>query len=273
MKCSPMLVVGGILLALLSLSACGAPESTPQQVVSQPTQAEPTALPTETPIPASTDTPAPTATSAPTALPEGMLFRDDFSGSLQPGWTWENEKPDRWKITDDGWLQIRGEDPSALGGQAQSNMLFRDLPSGDFMITVHVTAATNSNFQQAAIFLFEDVDNYVAINRGFCDPCFPGNGNGIFMDYKIGGKAYWLASSSTETKVQTDAVDVYLRLVSQGKIIYAYYAFQPDDWQLLNRTGDFFEFKRVGLGVTNSDANGIDSDLIGSFDYFEISNP
>jgi hypothetical protein len=202
-------------------------------------------------------------------LPEGVFFRDDFSGALLAGWTWENEKPDRWKITDDGWLQIKGEDPSALNGQDQSNMLFHELPSGNFMVTAHLTAATDSNFQQAAIFLYEDVNNYVAINRGFCEPCLPGNGNGIFMDYKIGGKNYWLG----DNKVQSDPVDVYLRLVSKDKVIYGYYAFQPDDWKLLTRLGDFFEFKRVGLGVTNSDANGIDSDLIGSFDYIEISKP
>jgi regulation of enolase protein 1 (concanavalin A-like superfamily) len=250
--------------------ACGAPVSTPAQTESQPTEAAPVvAPPTETPMPLPTDTPVPTSTSTPTPLPEGVIFRDDFSGALQPGWSWENEKPDRWKITDDGWLQIRGEDSSALAGQNQSNMLFRDLPTGNFMVTVHVTAATDSNFQQAAVFLYEDVNNYVAINRGFCEPCFPGNGNGIFMDYKIGGKNYWLGNN----KVKSDPVDVYLRLVSKDKIIYGYYAFEPNDWKLLTRLGDFFEFKRVGVGVTNSDPNGVDSDLIGSFDYFEISNP
>ena len=260
------LIWGLLILALLA--ACGTPA--PAQPTSQPTAAAPViSQPTETPLPEPTNTPAPTSTSAPTPLPEGMLFRDDFTGSLLPGWTWENEKPDRWKVTDDGWLQIMGEDPSALNGQAQSNMLFRELPAGNFMVTVHLTAATDSNFQQAAIFLYEDVNNYVAINRGFCEPCFPGKGNGVFMDYKIGGQNYWLG----DNKIQADPVDVYLRLVSKDKVIYGYYAFSPDDWQLLTRLGDFFEFKRVGLGVTNSDAGNSNSDLIGSFDYFEISMP
>lgn len=261
----PIKFVGGILLILLA--ACGA--SAPDLPDNQPTQVTPVSKPTETLIPIPTDTLVPTATFAPTALPEGMLFRDDFTGSLISGWVLENENPDRWKVTDDGWLQIMGEDNSALNGRPQSNMLFRELPSGNFMVSVHLTTAPDSNFQQTAIFLFEDVNNYVAINRGFCEPCFPGNGNGIFMDYKIGGKDYWLG----ENKIQADQTDVYLRLVSQDKVIYGYYAFSPGDWQLLTRLGDFFEFKRVGLGVTNSDSNGIDSDLIGSFDYFEISTP
>ena len=34
-------------------------------------------------------------------------------------------------------------------------------------------AAPDSNFQQAAIFLYEDTHSYMAINRGYCEPCFP----------------------------------------------------------------------------------------------------
>jgi len=258
-----ILSLSGVIIIVLLAAACGAPAP-----ASQPTEAV-IQQPTVTPLPAPTDTPVPTSTITPTPLPPGVLFRDDFTGGLLPAWVWENEKPDRWKVTADGWLQILGEDQSALGGQAQSNMLFRELPTGNFMVTVHLTAATDSNFQQAAVFLYEDVNNYVAINRGFCEPCFPGKGNGIFMDYKIGGNAYWLGGN----KIQTDAVDVYLRLVSKDKIIYGYYAFSPDGWQLLTRVGDFFEFKRAGLGVTNSETGKSSSDLIGSFDYFEISMP
>ena len=37
--------------------------------------------------------------------------------------------------------------------------------------------------------------------------------------------------------------------------------------------GSYFEFKRVGIGVTNSDPFGVDGDLVGQFDYFEITKP
>ena len=90
------------------------------------------------------------------------------------------------------------------------------------------------------------------------------------MDYKIGGNFYW---GLGRNKIQVDQVDVYLRLVSKDKIIYGYYALTPGDWQLLTRLGDFFEFKRVGLGVANCDAGNIGSDLVGSYDYFEITRP
>jgi pyrimidine-specific ribonucleoside hydrolase len=118
--------------------------------------------------------PAPVSATVPATTPENQIFRDDFEGALQPGWTWENEKPDHWALTPDGWLQILGEDAGLLYGQAQSNLLWRELPEGNFAITVHLQAAPVVNFQQATIYLYEDLQNYIAINRGFCGPCLPG---------------------------------------------------------------------------------------------------
>ena len=216
--------------------------------------------------PTATFTPEPTPTVVPTTTPENQIFRDDFSGGLQPGQARENEKPDRWMITDDGWLQILAEDGYIPN---QSNFLIRDLPDGDFAVSAHLIAAPDSNFQQAAIFLYEDVHSYVAINRGYCEPCFPGKGNGIFVDYKVNDHTRW----SAELNTQIDQIDVYLRLVSKDKVIYAYYALAPDEWQYIVRLGEFFEFTKVGLGVSNIDNGGIDSDLVGSYDYFEITRP
>jgi hypothetical protein len=196
-----------------------------------------------------------------------MLFRDDFTGSLQPGWTWENENPDRWKVTDEGWLQILAEDPSLLAGGPQSNTLWRTLPDGNFAISVHVQTLPTVNFQQAAIFLFEDINNYVAINRGYCAPCFPGqDGNGIFMDYKINGQG-------SAYKLHVDKSDVYLRLLFEDDVISAYYAFEPDEWERLGRFGNYFIFTRVGLGAANIDNEGRNEDLVALYDYFEIMRP
>ena len=258
------------ILACSLLIAC---DTSPQTTVPTQQQMElpsPTSVPpTPTHQPTATYTPEPTPAAIPTATPESQIFRDDFTGELQPGWIWENENPDRWQITEDGWLQILAEDESILGGEPQSNLLFRDLPEGNFAVTVHLIAAPDSNFQQAAIFLYEDIYSYVAINRGYCEPCFPGKGNGIFVDYKVNDHTRW----SAELNTQIDETDVYLRLISKDKIIYAYYALAPDEWQFITRLGEFFKFTKVGLGVSNIDNGGIDSDLVGSYDYFEITRP
>lgn len=222
--------------------------------------------PTFTPDATATFTPEPTATVIPTATPENQIFRDDFSGTLQPGWTWENENTSRWVITSDGWLQILGEDTALLYGQAQSNLLWRELPGSDFVVTVHLNAIPVANFQQATIYLYEDTQNFVAINRGYCAPCNT-RGNGVYMEYKIGGAGgvYMIALQET---------DLYLRLEFENNVITGSFATKPDQWQRLGRFGNYFVFKRVGLGVTNADRESDDNaDLAGLFDYFEITKP
>lgn len=261
MKTKGLLVI--LVVCCWILSAC---QSAATTSVSTATTA-PTATsipPTNTPVPTNTLVPTPTETPKPTTtpLPEGVLFRDDFAGELQPGWEWENENADKWTFTDDGWLQIVGEHDNLLRENRQSNLLWYPLPEGDFVVTVHLNTKPFENFHQAAIYIYQDPDNYVTINRGYCDLC-PTGGNGFYMDYKISGQ---LGSYNIATKAE----DVYLRLESKDNTISGYYATAPDEWKRLGRFGNFFQFTRVGIGVSNVRAA---NDVVGQFDYFEISLP
>lgn len=248
-------------LCSLMLSACQSPQPPATEALAA---APATQAPAPTDLPPATNTASPTETpqSVNTPLPAGVLFRDDFQGTLQPGWEWENENPDKWTITEDGWLQIIGEFDSLIGQRQQNNLLWYSLPSGDFVITVHLKTKPFENFQQAAIFIYEDPDNYITINRGYCDLCLSG-GNAFFMDYKISGQIGTYKSA-------TSAEDVYLRLESQDNTISGYFATSPDQWERLGRFGNFFQFKKVGIGVSNANAA---NDVVGLFDYFEISQP
>jgi hypothetical protein len=216
------------------------------------------------PLPTETSSPVPTDTQVPTITPENQVFRDDFTISLLPGWTWENENPERWTITPEGWLQILGEDTSLLAGQIQANTLWRELPEGDFVITVHLQANPIADFQQAAIYIYEDIDNYITINRGFCGPC---GGSGVYMDYMINGQL-------GTYRVPLHATDLYLRLENKGSTITGSYASSPGQWARLGRFGNYFAFTRVGLGVSNVDSqSAVVADLLGLFDFFEITRP
>jgi hypothetical protein len=197
----------------------------------------------------------PTATAA---IVDEEIFRDDFTKELQPGWTWENEDKTKWEITDDGFLEIKGGHDSLITHNQQVNLLWHELPDEDFSVSVHLATDPRENFQQAAIFLYEDPQNYVTINRGYCGPC---GGSGFYMDYKIGGSKGTYRVSSTKT-------DVYLKLESKDKIISGFYATQPDKWIRLGRFGNFFSFKKVGLGVTNGADTKVK--ILGKYDWFEI---
>ena len=65
-----------------------------------------------------------------------------------------------------------------------------------------------------------------------------------------------------------------IRLTREGDVISGFYANEPDQWERIGRYGgSYFDFKRVGIGVTNSDPRGVDGDLVGQFDYIEITRP
>jgi regulation of enolase protein 1 (concanavalin A-like superfamily) len=255
MKTKNLLFV--LVLSSLIFSACQ-PATTAVPAVPNAT----VVLPTSTPLPTNTSLPTETPKPTVTSLPEGVLFRDDFAGELQPGWEWENENPDKWTFTDDGWLQIIGEHDSLLGESRQNNLLWYSLPSGDFVVTAHLKTKPFENFQQATIYIYEDPENYVAINRGYCDLCSTGGG-GFYMEYKISGQ--WGSYNAA-----TEAEDVYLKLESSDNTISGYYATKPEQWIRLGRFGNFFKFKKVGIGVTNVRAG---DDVVGLFDYFEVSLP
>ena len=258
-----------LIIILIFLVGCQAAPPEPDVVINAPPADDPTPLPpTEMPTTEPTEKPQPTDIPPPptnTPLAEGVLFRDEFDGELQPGWEWENENIFTWDLTDDGWLEIEGEAQSLLGDGYQANLLWRDLPNGDFVITIHLRANPSENFHQATIYIYEDPNNYIAFNRGFCDICETGGG-GFFMEYKIEEiNVAWGAYSAA-----TEAQDVYLKLESVDKTISGYYATEEGEWIRLGRFGNYFEFSRVGLGVTNINAESV---VTGYFDYFEIAEP
>ncbi|MFC2053133.1 hypothetical protein ACFLV7_02375 [Chloroflexota bacterium] len=248
----------------------------------QPTEKHTDIPPTETPPPTQTPeptySPAPTNTTeppiAPTSLPEGVLFRDDFEGALQPGWSWLDEDPERWSFKVFGEslnLAIIADNPAFFNEGYQVNTLARDVPAGEFAITAHVMAEPNENFKQANIFIFQDASNYIVLNIGFCDLCFgSGAGDGFFMETIIDnnpfGDAYVIPRNAEDK-------DVYLKLVNERGSITGYYALRPGEWQRVGAFGNYFDFVSVGLGASNAtSAEGpVGEDLIAYFDYFEIS--
>jgi len=251
------------LLAIIAflIAACGTASTQAVEPTEDLEEPPATSAPTEAP----TTAPSPEASATPqaSATPEGRIFRDDFDGQLAEGWTWLNENPDNWQITADGWLELVGEDAFALdGGLGQNNMLFRDLPPGNVAITAHVQADPDTNFQQAALWLWQDSTSYVDLNRGYCANCV---GSGVYFDYRIPG----LPQGTYQTPVAE--TDVYLRIEITADQITLFYSVDGVSWERLGRFGNVFTFQQVGLGVSNVDPFGADDDLTAGFDWFEIT--
>jgi hypothetical protein len=62
-------------------------------------------------------------------------------------------------------------------------------------------------------------------------------------------------------------------LINQSGSLTGYYALEPDNWQRVGAFGNYFDFRLVGLGATNSNPGGVAEDLTAMFDYFEIARP
>ena len=269
MKRKSFLTFTGVILLGLLIS-CGTPAQTvpteaPSETIAPKQQEE---LPTATTLPPTdTSTPEPTATVALTATPETQIFRDDFDGSFQPGWTWEAEDSKKWSFVDiDGkqWLQI-------IGNSGRSNVLTRDIPSGDFAIVAHIKADPRLNFHQANIFVFQDSSNYVVVNTGYCQPC-PVGGYGYFMEtVATGGDAL---GHHYEAPRAADDTDVYLKIDVVDNVISGYFATTPGEWTRIGRFGNFFELNSIGLSATNSSPpSGTLEDIVAQFDFFEVTMP
>ena len=86
------------------------------------------------------------------------------------------------------------------------------------------------------------------------------------MDYKYLGdvNTYMTAYTSPE---------VFIRFIKQGHPITGYYGFDLDNMKQLGYVGNFLEHFKICLGVSNSDHSGVNSDLLGRFDYVEITRP
>lgn len=267
-------------LCLGLLAACGpAPAAEPTQVpptaTSPPTEAPPTATPippTETPIPP-TETPLP-----PTPTPDfTQPFRDDFEGGLAEGagWQWMNEGPDRWSVSDEGWLVVQADNPP-FGSGEMVNLLARPIPTDrDIIITTTVRADAAENFKQAALFLLDENRNYVSILIGFCELCVPASGGyGLFMEANANEQN--LLPDNVFIPRDAAQTEVILRLEysPEAAVAVGLYAFTPGEWQTAAIVRDVPAFTMAGLGASNLPSpSGSTYDLTAEYDYFEMELP
>ena len=202
------------------------------------------------------------ATSSPAG--RDVIFRDDFVEVLADGWTWDNEDKSAWRITYDDQLQIVSGDATLLATEnGQSNVLLRDSPMGNFEIVASVSVHPSVDFQQAAIFIYQDDDNFVAINRGFCSPCV---GDAVYLDNEVDGDPW----SSQGIWFPTDATELYLRLVREKDTYTALFSLDGETWVEVGFVQRVLLPSKVGLSATNADVTEQDDVLVAKFDYFVI---
>jgi virginiamycin B lyase len=215
-------------------------------------------------------TPAPTLSpipAEPATAPTLATWTDDFNDALASGWSWVDEDPTHWNLIDaHGALRIITQGQSLYSADKPTNLLSRDAPAGDFEIVTKVTFDPKNNFQQAAILIYQDEDNFVLLNRGFCERegC---PGSGIFLDNESNGEIDFSKSSpGTSSSLQT----TWLRLHRKGTKYIAFYSGDGQKWEELGRVENPMTPTKVGLTANNANDDPSVPQIPADFDSFTI---
>lgn len=199
----------------------------------------------------------------PATLPVYSYWVDDFdSPTLGSEWSWINEDPTHWSLTDNpGFLRI------ALQPTNGTNWLVQPMPAGDFDIQTSLEFTPTANFQIAGLLLYGADDTLMLLGRAFCGFGYPicVEGNGIYFDHNEEGVTI-SDNFATRTPYEGNA---FLRIIHQDDNYTAYVSEDGADWWLVGRhvTGPEIELTSIGLATgTGTQPVG---EVFADFDFFK----
>jgi YVTN family beta-propeller protein len=207
-----------------------------------------------------------TVSAGATSTPTSDTWIDNFDGALAPDWSWVDEDPSHWNLTEmPGMLRIVTQGESLYRAGKPRNLLLRDAPATDFEILTKVTFDPQANFQQAAILIYQDDGNFVLLNRGFCSvgSC---PGSGIFLDNVMNGKRDEENSPQKASSLQT----TWLRLRKEGIQYIGFYSADGQTWEELGPVDNPLTPSKVGLMANNSNADPGVPQIPADFDSFTV---
>ncbi|MBN1640821.1 MAG: hypothetical protein JXA09_06275 [Anaerolineae bacterium] len=238
-----------VLCVLPALGGCLSPQPTPT-----PTRVVGVA-PTRTPI--RIPTMAPTQ-AAPVRIgrADQVSFRDDLDGALGEGWSWLDERPSHWSLSDiPGALRL-----STVPGEAWTNALVRDAAPGDFEIETLVRFEPTANYAAAGLFVRAHNGDALVVGRAYCDHDWCA-GNAIYFDQFVDDEP---VGDNYATPVDSPSL-AHLRLRREGDTFTAFYSADGKDWQLIGQHEGPFRFSQIGLVAHNSPV-----EIPAIFEFFEL---
>jgi hypothetical protein len=248
--------------------ACGLPASSgpPPEIV-----IEPTVRPTLAEAALATlaaPTVAPTAASAAVTELASSAFRDDFNGTLDPGWSWFKDDSPGWTLSNmPGWLRLNLSTGSFFSATPPANLLLRPAPSGDFELETWLRFSPYRNFEIAGLVVVFDDHSVLQFGRGFCEVPSAGAGcigDGLHFD-NIQNNASVGGNFATPSYL---GVDYLLRLQRQGNNYVA--SFTPDNAPGGNLGTHAVEKSPVSIGLIAAQAETAGN--YADFDYVEITD-
>jgi beta-xylosidase len=114
--------------------------------------------------------PVTTTAPTPTVGPVAPAYSDEFSGGLEPGWTWLRRPTGATAPRVEGGRLVWPTEPGDLTGPGgTASVLLRDAPAGDYTVETKVTidlgVETVRNFQQAGLVAYVNDDEFLRFSH------------------------------------------------------------------------------------------------------------
>ena len=178
--------------------------------------------------------------------------------TLDNRWTWVREDSSLWSLTTNpGFMRITSSGSIFQTSNNEKNILLTPAPGGDYRLTMRVQASPTENYHGAALYVYQDDDNFIELTRIYAD------GPSVALRTEVAGITW-----SSYIDVTQD--DILLRIIKIGDDYYAW--FSEDNGATRNFIDQFnasFTNPKVGLGVRMGPTT---TPLTADFDYISLEN-
>lgn len=241
-----------VFLLALTAAACGTAPTNTANDAAPPANTTTVNTSANTPANANANTNAEPASGVKITAPSDHKFGTE---GIPKDWRWiDPEASSKGPVkydTSGGTLKFTvptGKD--MFGDNRTAPHLLRAI-DGDFQIETRVKFDPQHDYQGAGIFIYIDGDNYVRLERAFGG--LNGGGSGIRLDARTGGD---YRSVTSPSDVATDAKSVDLKVLRNGKILYAFWRSDENaEWREIGEVEyDFPATVQAGIIACNTAA-------------------
>ena len=177
--------------------------------------------------------------------PTGPVRSDEFDGDALDTNRWEVlRSADNFEVTD-GQLRLPIGNGSIYGpGTSAQNIIVQDTPEGAWQVTAKITAEQlTENYHQAGLRVYSDDDNWASVHM-----ISAGGQRDIEFIYESAGQPRNEAADKLGGIPATAPTTYYVRLVSDGEQLTAFYSFDGDEFLPVGRPGSLTSFANPRIG-------------------------
>jgi hypothetical protein len=198
--------------------------------------------------------PPPTTTAATSPSQQASQpFTDEFTGAVDPSWTWLNEKAGAWKVTPQGTLEIIGQQAPPF-----RNVLLRAAPTGSYSVKLNLTFPTKGAGFTGLVLTGDDPDT--RLQFGWTETAL------VTLTYTNGTVVDDNEMMTADLPVKPGGDAQLLLEVKDGLYVTKIYDPKYDTWYDMGTGRLDPAFTRLGLLAYAKSS----STVTGSFDRFEI---